>query len=82
MNKVAQLISAQSITPSDAWIAYRSIYLPSLRYSLYSTSYTGQELAIVQGSCPGKWVCNRLNPEVIISFIGHSVCERASCVPR
>jgi hypothetical protein len=27
------------------------------------------------GDCPGKWVCNRLNPEVIISSIGHLVCE-------
>jgi hypothetical protein len=47
---MAQLISAQSITRSHAWIAYRSIFLPSLRYSLSSTSFTRQELAIIQRS--------------------------------
>jgi hypothetical protein len=48
--KVAQLISAQSITRSEAWIAYQSIFLPSLRYSLSSTSFTRQELASIQRS--------------------------------
>jgi hypothetical protein len=49
-NKMAQLISAQAITRPDAWIAYRSIYLPSLRYSLSSTSFTRQDLSTIQRS--------------------------------
>jgi hypothetical protein len=49
---MAQLISAQAITRSEACIAYRSIFLPSLRYSLSSTNptLTRQELATVKRS--------------------------------
>jgi hypothetical protein len=46
-NKTAQLISAQSITRSETWIAYRIIFLPSLRYSLSSTGFTRQESATI-----------------------------------
>jgi hypothetical protein len=49
-NNVAQLISAHAITRPDAWIAYRSMYLPSHSYSLPSTSFTRQDLATIQRS--------------------------------
>jgi hypothetical protein len=48
--KMAQLISAQSITCSEAWTAYRSIYLPSMRCNLPATSFTRQDLATIQRS--------------------------------
>jgi hypothetical protein len=35
---------------SDAWLAYRSIDLPSMSYSLPSTSFTRRELATIQRS--------------------------------
>jgi hypothetical protein len=47
---MAQLISAQSITRSDAWTAYRSIYLSSIGYILPSTSFNQRELAKIQSS--------------------------------
>jgi hypothetical protein len=47
-NNMAQLISAQAITRPDAWIAYRRVYLPSLSYSLPSTSFPRQDLATIQ----------------------------------
>ena len=45
---MAQRVSAQSITRSEAWTAYRSIYLPSIQYSLSSSSFTRQDLAKIQ----------------------------------
>jgi hypothetical protein len=47
---MANLISAQSIARFDGWTAYRSIYLPSMSYSLPNTSFTRQELATIQRS--------------------------------
>jgi hypothetical protein len=44
---MAQLISAQSIKRSDGWLAFRSIYLASMSYSLPTTSFTRQELATI-----------------------------------
>jgi hypothetical protein len=46
--KMAHLISAQLIARSEAWLAHRSIYLPSMSYSLPSSSFTRRELATVQ----------------------------------
>jgi hypothetical protein len=37
-----------SIKRSDGWIAYRSIYLASMSYSLPTTSFTRKELATIQ----------------------------------
>jgi hypothetical protein len=48
--KMAHLISAQLIARSQGWLAYRSIYLPSMSYSLPSTSFTRRELANIQSS--------------------------------
>jgi hypothetical protein len=48
--KMAYLISAQSITRSDAWTAYRSIYLPSMNYSIPTTRFSRQEFATIQRS--------------------------------
>ena len=48
--KLAHLISAQLIARSEAWVAYRSIYCPSMTYSLPSTSFTRRELASIQRS--------------------------------
>jgi hypothetical protein len=45
---MAQLISAQSTKRSDGWLAYRSIYLASMSYSLPTTGFTRQELATIQ----------------------------------
>jgi hypothetical protein len=45
---MALLISAQLIARSEGWLAYRSIYLPSMSYSLPSTSFTRRELATIQ----------------------------------
>jgi hypothetical protein len=47
---MAQLLSAQLITRSDAWTAYRSIYLPSISYGLPSTSFNQRELSKIQSS--------------------------------
>jgi hypothetical protein len=48
--KNRNLISAQSMARSGGWIAYRSFYLPSVSYSLPSTSFSRQELATIQRS--------------------------------
>jgi hypothetical protein len=48
--KMAHLISAQLIARSEGWSAYRSIYLPSMSYSLPSTSLTMRELFNIQSS--------------------------------
>jgi hypothetical protein len=47
---MAQLIPAQSITHFEAWTAYRSIYLPSMLYTLPAISFTRQELATIRRS--------------------------------
>jgi hypothetical protein len=47
---MAHLISAQLIARHEAWLAHRSIYLPSMSYSLPSTSFTRRELANIQSS--------------------------------
>jgi hypothetical protein len=49
--QIAQLISAQSISCPDAYTAYRSIYLPYMRYNLLVNSFSRQEAATIQG-CP------------------------------
>ena len=38
------------IARSEAWVAYRSIYRPSMSYSLVCTSFTKRELANIQRS--------------------------------
>jgi hypothetical protein len=47
---MAQLTLAQSITRSEAWTAYQSICLPSMRYSLPAISFARQERAAIQRS--------------------------------
>jgi hypothetical protein len=44
------MTSAQLIARPEGWIAYRSIYLPSMSYSPMSTSFTRRELATIQRS--------------------------------
>jgi hypothetical protein len=46
---MAHLISAQLISRLEGWLAYRSIYLPSMSYSLPSTS-TRRELATIRAA--------------------------------
>jgi hypothetical protein len=46
--KMSHLISAQFITRTEAWTAYRSIYLLSMSYSFPRTSFNRRELAKVQ----------------------------------
>jgi hypothetical protein len=48
--KTAHLISAQVIARHEAWMAYRSIYLPSMSYSLSSTSFDRKTLAKIQSN--------------------------------
>jgi hypothetical protein len=47
---MAHMTTAQLIALSEGWIAYRSIYLPSMSYSLMSTSFNRRELATIQRS--------------------------------
>jgi hypothetical protein len=47
---MAHMISAQLIARPEGWIAYRSIYLSSMGYSLPSTSFTRRELSTIQRS--------------------------------
>ena len=49
-SKMAQLISAGSLTRSDASVLYRSVYLGSMGYSLPVTTFTEKELSKIQGA--------------------------------
>jgi hypothetical protein len=47
---MSHLISAQLITRHEGWLPFRSIYLPSMGYSLSSTSFPRRALAKIQSS--------------------------------
>ena len=49
-SKMAQLISAGSLTRLDASVLYRSVYLSSTGYSLPVTTLTEKELSKIQGA--------------------------------